>query len=463
MDLEELKVCLRVLQQAHTLPADDPRVLALEQAAAGLRKKARAERRRLRKQERTQQDREVVDRAHIHVARANEVARRYFGDASKPPAVPVASVGKVERNKRCYICKAFYDQIHGFYAQLCPKCAPDNYQQRFNTADLTGRRALITGGRIKIGFVCALKLLRDGAEVVVTTRFPKDAARRFAAENDFRDWSQRLQIYGLDLRDIHGLVAFTDQILQGPPVDIIIHNAAQTIQRPPIYYQGLAKGETMPLSPDQGALLPASGPCEIRVTSSSLLESFLATSADAPSDSLFPAEVLDIEGKPLDLRAQTSWRQRLHEVHPAEAIENWVVGGLAPFVMNGRLRNLMMGSHFADRYIVNVSAVEGQFAYSNKTAHHPHTNMTKAALNMMTRTCGQDYAKDGIYMTCVDTGWVTDENAEPVRARLQRAGFQPPLDVVDGAARIYHPIVQGVAHQEYLFGVFLKDYKLCAW
>ena len=141
-----------------------------------------------------------------------------------------------------------------------------------------------------------------------------------------------------------------------------------------------------------------------------------------------------------------------------------LVNSVAPFVLNSRLKPLMMRSPFKRRFIVNVSAMEGQFR-RHKTVFHPHTNMAKAALNMMTRTSGEDYAKDGIYMNSVDTGWVTDENPTPKRDKIQEErGFFPPLDIIDGMARIYHPIAEGInLEAEPPFGLFLKDYASCPW
>jgi NAD(P)-dependent dehydrogenase (short-subunit alcohol dehydrogenase family) len=193
------------------------------------------------------------------------------------------------------------------------------------------------------------------------------------------------------------------------------------------------------------------------------LAAFYQAALKAQGDPLFPAGALDVEGKPLDLRPRHTWRQLLHEVQPLEMAEVWLVNVLAPMLLNSLLRQNMERSPFEDRYIVNVSAVEGQFSQKRKMPHHPHTNMAKAALNMMTRTCGQDYAGGGIYMTSVDTGWITDENAEPVRQSLRQGGFLPPLDAIDGAARVYDPVVRGINQGERLFGVFLKDYRVTAW
>jgi len=108
--------------------------------------------------------------------------------------------------------------------------------------------------------------------------------------------------------------------------------------------------------------------------------------------------------------------------------------------------------------------MEGQFYRRFKTDRHPHTNMAKAALNMMTRTSAADYLADGIHMNSVDTGWITDEDPAAIAAaKTEVHGFHPPLDIVDGAARIVDPIFQGFLTGEHAYGLFLKDYQPVPW
>lgn len=135
----------------------------------------------------------------------------------------------------------------------------------------------------------------------------------------------------------------------------------------------------------------------------------------------------------------------------------------APFLLISRLRPAMAASAARRTYIVNVSAMEGVFGRGYKGAGHPHTNMAKAALNMLTRTSAQEmFEKDRILMTAVDTGWITDERPHPDKVRMAEAGFHAPLDLVDGAARVYDPIVRGEQGED-LYGVFLKDYAPGKW
>ncbi len=344
--------------------------------------------------------------------------------------------------KSCYICKASFKKLHVFYHQLCPECAAENFARRSAHADMQGRIALVTGGRIKIGFEIALKLLRWGAKVIITTRFPANALAAFQSQPDAIDWLNRLEIIGLDLRnlqDVEGLIQRLNRQL--PHLDVLIHNAAQTVKRPREFY----------------------APLLARETKSHLLEGNSALLPDLPSPH-FPAGQTDLYGQQADLRPMNSWLQPLEEVDLLEMLEVQLVNVTAPFRLNSALKPLMERSPFARKFIVNVSAMEGVFNRAYKSPHHPHTNMAKAALNMMTRTSAEGYAQAGIYMTSVDTGWITDENPAPKKEILRDLGFVPPLDVIDGAARVLAPIVEGInLVQTPLFGVFLKDYKISQW
>jgi NAD(P)-dependent dehydrogenase (short-subunit alcohol dehydrogenase family) len=164
-----------------------------------------------------------------------------------------------------------------------------------------------------------------------------------------------------------------------------------------------------------------------------------------------------------DLDAVNSWTQRVDEVDALELLEVQLCNVTAPFVLVSRLRPALAASPARRTYVVNVSAMEGQFSRGYKGPGHPHTNMAKAALNMLTRTSSREMLEtDGILMTSVDTGWITDERPHPTKSRLAEEGFHAPLDLVDGAARVYDPIVRGEAGED-LFGVFLKDYSPSAW
>ena len=420
----------------------------------------------------------------------NAFVPRDFAPHDIPPEVDASQPRESIEPQHCYVCKQKYSTIHFFYDQLCPSCAAFNYAKRTELVDLRGRVALLTGGRVKIGYQAGLKLLRAGAELIVTTRFPRDSAARYAEEPDFAAWGDRLQIYGLDLRHTPSVEAFCQELVATRPrLDFIINNACQTVRRPPDFYAHMMEGETAALHdmPEDlrklvghyeglrgSNILPESGAVSLAHRGDSnvpgltraaelsqlplLPEELLAQSH------LFPEGRLDQDLQQVDLRERNSWRLLMAEVPSVELLEVQLVNAIAPFIINARLKPLMLRTPERDKHIVNVSAMEGQFYRNFKTTRHPHTNMAKAALNMMTRTSATDYHNDGIHMNSVDTGWVTDEDPAALAARkVEQERFHPPLDIIDGAARIVDPIISGINSGEHVWGQFLKDYQPTDW
>ncbi|GAC1382588.1 MAG: SDR family NAD(P)-dependent oxidoreductase [Marmoricola sp.] len=491
IDPEELAIALKVLAELPSLPPDHADIIAVKRAASGMYKELKKERRAAARAADVAHDRAVVERT------ATGSAMRIDDETAGIPLASTAEgafAGELITARGCYICKEDYTLVDAFYHGLCPRCAAFSHAKRDQRTDLTGKRALLTGGRAKIGMYIALRLLRDGAHTTITTRFPKDAVRRFSAMEDAGDWLHRLKIVGIDLRDPTQVISLTDDVAADGPLDIIVNNACQTVRRLPGAYSHLTEGELAPLPSgielpemvsfdriSEGHPAAIAGALEahaiahhegesveaaLAAHNAASLTALALQAGGASLDRHLAGTAIDAGGLIPDIQANNSWTQVLDEVDPLELLEVQFCNAIAPFLINARLRPAMRAAVRAGArraYIVNVSAMEGQFSRRYKGPGHPHTNMAKAALNMLTRTsAGEMFETDRILMTAVDTGWITDERPHYEKLRIAAEGWHAPLDLVDGAARVYDPIVRGEAGED-LYGCFLKDYQPSPW
>ncbi|WP_460794022.1 SDR family NAD(P)-dependent oxidoreductase [Nocardioides pacificus] len=504
LDPDELATAVKVLGQLHRLPDDHPDVTTVKHAASHMYKALKRTRR-----ERKRAAEAAADRAIIEATATGSPMR--IDDETK--GIPLVSgttgsfAGELLKPRGCYICKTDYTLVDGFYHWLCPSCAAMSHTKRDQRTDLTGRRALLTGGRAKIGMYIALRLLRDGAHLTITTRFPKDAVRRFSELEDSADWLHRLKIVGIDLRDPTQVISLADDVAAAGPLDILINNAAQTVRRSPGAYSQLVEMESAPLPTDRALpemvtfdRISEAHPAAIAGTlaqhavahealevaadgtgaagaevveaaqeltrSAAAMTALALTAGNASLEAHLAGTAVDAGGLLPDLQSVNSWTKVVDEVDPLELLEVQLCNSTAPFLLISRLRASMraavqQGARRA--YVVNVSAMEGQFSRRYKGPGHPHTNMAKAALNMLTRTsAGEMFETDQILMTAVDTGWITDERPHQDKLRIASEGWHAPLDLVDGAARVYDPIVRGEAGED-LLGCFLKDFEPSPW
>lgn len=491
IDPDDLAVTVRVLNQLHLLDDDHPDITTVKHAASHMYKALKRERRARKRAAELAADRAVTE------ATATGSPMRIDDETRGIPLVSTtqgAFAGELVNPRGCYICKNDYTLVDAFYHYLCPSCAAFSHAKRDQRTDLTGKRALLTGGRAKIGMYIALRLLRDGAHTTITTRFPKDAVRRFSAMEDSADWLHRLKVVGIDLRDPTQVVALTDDVAAAGPLDILINNACQTVRRSPGAYANLVAMESAPLPEHPGLpemvafdriseAHPAAiaGALEthavahhegepldhaVAVHDAASLTALALKAGNASLDAHLAGTAVDAGGLLPDTQANNSWTQVVEEVDPLELLEVQFCNSIAPFLLISRLRPAMRAAVRAGArraYVVNVSAMEGQFSRRYKGPGHPHTNMAKAALNMLTRTsAGEMFETDRILMTAVDTGWITDERPHADKLRIAAEGWHAPLDLVDGAARVYDPIVLGEAGED-LHGCFVKDFRPSPW
>ncbi len=451
---EEWEACLKVLQCAKEDPNAVPDVNVFKGLITKIHKKAKkgiAQEQRKKALEENQKLLMTTQNVKIHHAQKSQDKNR--DDIPTGPQ----EYQELKKPQKCYVCASSYSKLHFHYHLLCPSCAEFNFVQRNITNSLINHTALVTGARIKIGYETTLKLLRSGAKVIATSRFPKSALNNYVQEPDFEEWKDRLEVCGLDFRDILGVERFTEYIQQKYPyLEIIINNAAQTIKRENSYYQPLLEQEQekLPISIQRNlgdfqrgfALLE-------QQNTQQLLE----------QTNMYPPQSFNYDGQPTDFRDKNSWVLPIQEVNTEELLEVHLINSIAPFMLNSRLHKTLLNSPQSKMFIVNVTSKEGIFANNAKNENHPHTNMSKASLNMMTLTSAEAYAKQGIFMNSVDPGWASHENPFHIQQKMNERGFVPPLDFVDAASRILSPIFDGLESDKPMYGKLLKNYQPIEW
>jgi len=443
--MEEWETCMKVLEALKPDPFENPDNDRLKMLVTDIHRQAKKQQKKTNAHERREHDKSLVKNTVV-VNNANHLTTQFTFTPDNRPEFT-----NLQNSRFCYCCNARYTQLHFFYHRLCPDCATLNYEHRTRQHNFSGYNVLITGGRIKIGYAVVLQFLRSGANVLLTTRFPALALEQLKNEPDYVTWQKSLTIYGLDLRNLHAVDHFISFCkTHFTCLDILVNNAAQTIKYPADYYQPLIAREHQLLLQNPTNQITAND-----------------TPVTAGQNTLPMHEGFELQinrfGQPVDYREQNSWNATLTDVGLEELLEVNLINQISPYRMIAGLKPLMVNNKHADRFVINVTSSEGLFNYPHKTIHHPHTNMTKAALNMLTRTTAAEFIKDDIYMTAVDVGWVSTGAAESKRAAQFDQLKIPPLDPLDGAMRIIHPITSVLSGDKSLFGVLLKDYKITNW
>jgi len=446
---QEWETCLKVLESLKENPFENPDNQRFKTIITSIHKKAKKETRKSEYEVKKQEDIAKMQQTTI-ISNAQDNTTFYTHQETQSEQ----TFQNLHIPRNCYACGKEYNELHFFYHKLCPSCAILNYNYRQLEPDFEGYQVVLTGGRVKIGYATALKFLRAKAKVLMTTRFPAIALEQLGKEPDFEVWKNNVIVYGLDLRNVKGVYEFTTYCKQHfAAIDILINNAAQTIKYTPEYYQPLIEQEQKQLIALKNPhLLPNPTPIHSDFNPE-LLPQFVEKESIS----------LNRFGQPVDHRDKNSWNSTLEEISLEELLEVNFINHISPYLLISELKPLMQQSSHKEQFIINVTSSEGQFSYANKTIHHPHTNMTKAALNMLTRTSAADFAQNNIYMNAVDVGWISTGAHEEKRNKLFENLQIPPLDSVDGAMRIIQPILEVKNGHSELYGKLFKNYEIVEW
>lgn len=378
----------------------------------------------------------------------------------------------------CYECKARINKKsrHVKYDSMCTFCGNINMFKRNAKSNQLNKTAIVTGGRVKIGYETAISLLRNKATVIVTSRFVDDCYERYETEKDFDSFKDRLHIYQLNMLDESNIAKFIQYIKQNfPRIDYLINNAAQTIRRPKQFYQHVIDkydnyGDTKQIvyrdEQEINLVLNGDSNRQLCIKTNEIKENDTNTTDlntlnnEELMNSIFPPNKFDIYGQQLDLRDNNSWMLNLENVDIKELAEVFIINAIAPFILCKNLKDVMgykattNNNHYKPNdnnlsWIINVTSMEGIFNWKFKPSRHPHTNMAKASLNMMTRTVGLNYIEDGIVVVGVDTGWNNSQQPNTYDVIT-------PVDCKDGSARILDPIYRRLKNHSVIY----KNYKI---
>jgi NAD(P)-dependent dehydrogenase (short-subunit alcohol dehydrogenase family) len=374
---------------------------------------------------------------------------------------------------------------HPTYTEMCIECGNINLERRDVKKDLTGKIAIVTGGRIKNGYETAIRLLRNNCTVIVTSRFVDDCLDRYKKDKDYEKFKKNLFIYQLNLLSGENIKNFVQYITKTfYKIDYLINNAAQTIERPAEFYKHLidrahAKNETQsvhlvsePLDKSESTKLstsPIDG-CYVAQKLNPNNDSKIIVQRDVSEfkylkvdqmsikhkedkiSDFFPPGKFDQYGQQIDLRTKNSWILEADDVDISEVAEVVLINSIAPYILCKYLKPLLTKTGNDYSWIINVTSMEGIFNWNKKPTRHPHTNMAKASLNMFTRTSGRYYIKSNIVMVCVDTGWNNSQYPNSY-------DIDTPIDCADGAARILDPIYRELKTHS----IFYKNFKKHNW
>ncbi|MCJ1323320.1 hypothetical protein MMC15_008676 [Xylographa vitiligo] len=380
------------------------------------------------------------------------------------------------KQRKCYICMFQLREPHRFYPALCRPCGDFNIAESSlslpKNLNLKGKTALITGGRVNLGFTTALRMLRCGANVMVSTRYPRDAETRFSAESDSDSWGKK------QVKEWSTCFEIPERL------DILVNNAAQTLtDSVPTEVKAIKREKTLELtSPsrfliekDAGYLPLVRGGMEDNHPNMRMAYRIADTSnpVAAISGSL---DAVVLAEEPY---APSSWVQSMSEIPYEDVISAHSVNFFVPLILCRELLPLM-GKFKHDTispaspntpsstasspawtkpegYIINVSSREGIFENTPdagmKNGKHVHTNTSKAALNMITETeayvCWQ---KHRVAMNTVDPGYMS--------AAPEMAGPGVcPIGWEDGAGRVLWPVAMGEnGGKDRIWGRFLKHF-----